>query len=146
MYFVIFVPCYLCLLYGSEINLKVKVKRKRRWGSSLPGLRKPDPPLSPPSTLAETFQCTCLQIHLQKNFPAPQKQYPRFRTPMTTFLGFFLLSTQIRLFWGGRGGPQNDFFVGILIFLGGHHLYMYFFVSFLPSFHPSVRNVRHLLP
>ena len=24
MYFVVFVPCYLCLLYGSEINLKVK--------------------------------------------------------------------------------------------------------------------------
>ena len=53
MYFVIFVPCYLCLLYGSEINLKVKVKSKRRWGSSLPGLRTPDPPLSPPSTLPE---------------------------------------------------------------------------------------------
>ena len=49
-----------------------------------------------------------------------------------------------------------------MIFLGGHHLYMYFCVSVLPSFHhsvraeaiyllssfvvpPSVANVRHLL-
>ena len=44
--------------------------RSRRWGSSLPGLRTQDPPLSPPG-----------------------------------------------LFWGGRGGPQNDFFIGILLFL-----------------------------
>ena len=29
MYFVIFVPCYLCLSYGSEINLKVKVDNGR---------------------------------------------------------------------------------------------------------------------
>merc|ERR1712074_51322 len=31
-------------------NRKVKKFRSRRWGSSLPGLRTRDPPLSPPST------------------------------------------------------------------------------------------------
>ena len=35
--------------------------RSRRWGSSLPGLRTRDPPLSPPSTWAEIFRRTCLQ-------------------------------------------------------------------------------------
>ena len=118
MYFVIFVPCYLCLLYGSEINLKVKVKSKLRWGSSLPGLRKPDPPLSPPSTLAETFQCTCLQSHLQQNCPAPQKQYPRFRTPTTIFFRFFLFCPPKLGFFQGAGGvPEVIFFIAILIFL-----------------------------
>ena len=34
--------------------------RWRRWGSSLPGLRTLDPPLSPPSTPAEFFRRTCL--------------------------------------------------------------------------------------
>ena len=34
--------------------------RWRRWGSSLPGLRTLDPPLSPPSTPAEMFRRTCL--------------------------------------------------------------------------------------
>ena len=34
--------------------------RSRWWGSSLPGLRTLDPPLSPQSTPAEIFRCTCL--------------------------------------------------------------------------------------
>ena len=34
--------------------------RWRRWGSSLPGWRRLDPPLSPPSTPVEFFWRTCL--------------------------------------------------------------------------------------
>ena len=41
--------------------------RSRRWGSSLPGLRTRDPPLSPPSTWAEIFRRACLQSHLKKS-------------------------------------------------------------------------------
>jgi hypothetical protein len=41
------------------------------WGSSLPGLHTLDPQLSPPSTLAEFFQRTFLQSHLQTFPPTP---------------------------------------------------------------------------
>jgi hypothetical protein len=42
--------------------------RWRRWGSSLPGLRTPDPPLSHQLTPAEFFfRCTCLGGGTQKN-------------------------------------------------------------------------------
>ena len=34
----------------SNIGSLTKKFRSRRWGSSLPGLRTQDPPLSPPST------------------------------------------------------------------------------------------------
>ena len=37
--------------------------RSRRWGSSLPGLRTQDPPLSPPSPFKQggiTFSVSCL--------------------------------------------------------------------------------------
>ena len=57
----------------------------RRWGSSLRSLRMLDPPLGPPSTLAEIFRRTCLQSHLQTSPPTPQKCYPKFRNPRTTF-------------------------------------------------------------
>ena len=44
-----------------------------------------DPPLGPPSTLAEIFRYTSLQSHLQTSPPTPQKSYPKFRNPRTTF-------------------------------------------------------------
>ena len=40
----------------------------RQWGSSLPGLRTQEPPLSPPSMLAEIFRHMFLQSNL-KAFP-----------------------------------------------------------------------------
>jgi hypothetical protein len=55
------------------------------WGSSLTGLRTRDPPLGPPSTLAEIFRNPCLQSHLQTSPPTPQKSYPKFWNPRKTF-------------------------------------------------------------
>ena len=59
--------------------------RWRRWGSSHPGLGTLDPPLGPPFTTAEIFRLTCLQSHLQTSPPTPQKSYPKFWNPRTTF-------------------------------------------------------------
>ena len=68
------------------VNWKVEANfRSRRWGSSIPGLRMQDPPLDPPSTWAKQFRRTCLQSHLQTSPPTPQKSYPKFRNPRTTF-------------------------------------------------------------
>ena len=44
-----------------------------------------DPPLSPPSTPAEIFRCTCRQSRLQTSSPTPQKSYLNFQNPRTTF-------------------------------------------------------------
>ena len=46
-----------------EANMMSQTKdqtQPRQWGSSLPGLRRQDPPLGPPSTIAEIFKCTDL--------------------------------------------------------------------------------------
>ena len=56
-----------------------------RCGSLLLGLRTLDPPLGPPSTWAEISRHMCLQSHLQTSPPTPQKSYPKFRNPRTTF-------------------------------------------------------------
>ena len=71
-------------LWNNRINNCINF-RSRRWGSSLPGLRTLDPPLSPPLTWAEIFWCAFLQSHLQTSPPTPQKSYPKFRNPRTTF-------------------------------------------------------------
>ena len=42
--------------------------RLRRWGSSLLGLRTPDPPLSPPLMWAEIFRHPCLQSQAEEAF------------------------------------------------------------------------------
>ena len=62
-------------------------------GSSLPGLRTLDPPLRPPSTLAEIFRHPCLQSGLR----------PSKRSKFSPFSG------QNRVILGGRGGPRNFF-------------------------------------
>ena len=46
---------------------------------------RPYPTLGPPSTLAKILWHTCLQSHLQTSPPTPQKSYPKFRNPRTTF-------------------------------------------------------------
>ena len=69
------------------MNLLIKCIRKKamRWGSSLPGLGTQDPPLRPASSWVEIFRRTCLQSHLQKSPPTPQKSYPKLWNPRTTF-------------------------------------------------------------
>ena len=61
-------PCQLwCWIFKSMIFIELSFDdcqrnfRSRRWGSSLTGLRTLDPPLGPPSTLAESFWRTCLR-------------------------------------------------------------------------------------
>ena len=78
----------LCVPSTAALNahhLRDKDKKisASQLGSSLPGLRTL--PLSPQSTLAESFQSTCLQSHLQTSLPTPQKSYSKFRNPRTTF-------------------------------------------------------------
>ena len=102
----------------NNINKQQQKFRSRRWGSSLPGLRTQDPPLSPPSTWAEIFRRMCLQSHLQTSPPLPQKTYPMFRTPMKTSSRFFLICPpKLGFFGGDRGGPPKFGFIGIIIFL-----------------------------
>ena len=86
--------------------------RSCRWWSLLTGPRMRDLPLSPPSTLAEIFRCTCLQSCLKLSTPTHKKSYTKFQNPRKIFDPMF---TQIRPFQGGRGVPEV--FIGILIFL-----------------------------
>ena len=79
------VESYKLTQIKSYLLLCRKNFRSRRWGSSLPGLRTRDPPLSPQSMWAEIFRRTCLQSHLQTSPPTPQKSYPKFRNPRKTF-------------------------------------------------------------
>ena len=79
---------FCCLRFETQPNFMSKiwnVFRSRRWGSSLPGLNTLDPPFGAPSTWAEIFRRTCLQSNLQTSPPTPQKSYPKFRNPRTTF-------------------------------------------------------------
>jgi hypothetical protein len=62
-----------------------------------------DPLLSPPSTLAEIFRHPCLQSGLR-----PSK---RSESAFSPFFG------KNRVILGGRGGPRNIFFIGILLSL-----------------------------
>ena len=59
--------------------------RQRRWGSSLPCPRTRDPPLSPPSALAEIFRHACLQSCLQTSPTTPQKSDLKFQNSTTIF-------------------------------------------------------------
>ena len=88
--------------------------RWRRWGSLLPGPCTLDPPLSPPSTPAEICRHACLQSHLQKSPPTPQKYYPKFGT-----LGQLLKIPPFSNHSAGERGGPNIFFggVGMLLFL-----------------------------
>ena len=90
--------------------------RSRRWGSSFPGLRTRDPPLSPPSTWAEIFWHTFLQSHLQNFRKQPKKNnknlgknkfYPAPPlAPWGRFLGFLKLALQTRVDGGPSGGSS----------------------------------------
>ena len=88
-----------------------------RWGSSLLGLRTRDSQLGHPSTWAEIFPHTCLQSHLQTSPPNPQKSYPKFQNPWTTFEEKKPCPPKSVIVRGrGYGGPDL-FFIGILLFL-----------------------------
>jgi hypothetical protein len=79
-------------------------------------LRTLDPSLVPPLTWTEIFQRTCLQSHLQTSPPTPQKSYPTFWNPRTTFQNT-PLSVQKCHSAGGKGGPWILLWIGILIFV-----------------------------
>ena len=78
----------------------------------LPGLRTWDPPLSPPSTLAEIFWHACLQSHIQTSPPTPQVNFWNFHTK-----NFYITSKTLPR--GARGvfkffgGLISPFFVRI---------------------------------
>jgi hypothetical protein len=97
-----------------------------------------DRSLVPPLEWVEIFRRMCLQSHLQTSPPTPQKSYPKFRNPRTTFentSSYFWCVGPHAKFWNPRttfentplcaskysielrvvGSPNN--FVGILIFL-----------------------------
>ena len=69
------------------------------------------PSARPPSTWAEIFRCMCLQSHLQTSPPTPQKSYPKFRNPRTTFEIF-----QNKI-WGPTLVPWGRFLCFLFIFL-----------------------------
>ena len=99
----------LCGTFSSNQNGEQKEFRSCRWGSSIPGLRTRDPPLSPPSTLAEIFRRMCLQSHLQTSPPVPQKSYLKFQNPTTTFWNTPLCPANMPYLGGVGGAP--DFFL-----------------------------------
>jgi hypothetical protein len=77
--------------WGFEKGIKKKEEKKKNFCTR-------DPPLGPPSTLAEIFRRTCLQSHLQTSPPTPQKSYPKFPNPRTTFENT-PLSPQLFFYW-----------------------------------------------
>ena len=67
------------------------------------------PSALPPIDVAEISRRTCLQIHLQTSPPTPQKSYPKFRNPRTTFGNTPLCPSKYSIVRG----------VGVPNFLGG---------------------------
>ena len=97
-------------------------------------LRTLDRSLVPPSAWAEIFRCTCLQSHLQTSPPTPQKSYPKFRNPRTTFENTPFCAPKYSIVRGIEGGPWISFLIGIVIFLWVRSPYKIseHIVSFLP--------------
>ena len=75
-------------------------------------LRTLDRSLVPPSTEAEIFRRTCLQSQLQTSPPTPQKSYPKFRNPRTTFENAPLCPHNYSIVLGVGGSPIF-FWIGI---------------------------------
>ena len=72
------------------------------------------PSILPPHHTNEQFSA-CVSTESTLNiFPTPQKSYPKFQNPTTTFPPF---SAKKRIVRKERVGPQISFFIGILIFL-----------------------------
>ena len=112
------------------------------WGSSLQGLRTRDLPLGPPSTLAEIIRHTCLQSHLQRSPPTPQKSYLKFRNSRTTFENTPLCPPKYSIVRGVGGVP--NFFQGVessqFCYLGPHVKFLNPRTSFemTPLFRPKM--------
>ena len=86
---------------GSFLNRICNYKQIKRiplasMGVLAPCPRTRDPPLSPPSALAEIFRHACLQSRFHQISP---------------------FSGQTRVNWGCSGNSPNVFFIGFLIFL-----------------------------
>jgi hypothetical protein len=60
---------FCCMYFSAPEHLVIK----------FPGLGMRDPPLGPPSILAEIFWHKCLQSNLQTSPPTHQKSYPNFQ-------------------------------------------------------------------
>ena len=83
--------------------------------SSLLYLRTRDPPLSPPSALAEFFRCTFLQSRFQIFPPTTHKTYQKFQNSTTIFeflshphetARFGFCPSKIGFFRGAGGVPE----------------------------------------
>ena len=64
--------------------------------------------------LNEIFRHTCLQSHLQTSPPTPQKSYPKFRNPRTTFEN----TPVVRQKCHSAGGPQ------FILFYWNHNIFV----------------------
>ena len=79
--------------------------RSRRWGSSLPGLRKLDPPLSPPSTPSKLKKIAPLGARGggPNNFFLPEFLFILFRNPCKN------LNSHDNPLWDfNNGGMKNN--------------------------------------
>ena len=85
-------------------------------GVLAPGLRTWDPPLGPPSTLAEVIRQTCLQSHLQTSPPTPQviSEVSDHICKKTTKKDLKIDPRGL-----GGGGPNFIFFPEFLLFFFG---------------------------
>ena len=61
-----------------------KLFRSRRWGPRARVCAR-ETLRSAPIDMSGIFRRMCLQSHLQSSPPTPQKSYPKFRNPRTTF-------------------------------------------------------------
>ena len=104
--------------------------RSRRWGSSLTVWAR----LTVHSAWAEIFRPTCLQSHLQTSPPTPQKSYPKFRNPRTTFENNPLCPPKYSIVRGVGGSPNFVRVWNPHIFLRGSSNY---FVGWNPNIFAS---------
>ena len=70
---------------GAPVCFSQKIRNRFGDFCLRSGLHTRDPPLGPPSTLAEIFRHACLQSHLQTSPPTPQKSYSKVWNPRMTF-------------------------------------------------------------
>ena len=83
-------------------------------GVLAPGSAHARPSAQPPIDTSGNISVHVSKGHLQTSPPTPQKSYPKFRNPRTTFENTPLTP---HIYDSGGGGPRIIFLVGILLFL-----------------------------